>query len=428
MSRIWLRRILAWLLPLLLVGQIAAQDDIAGSVRRLIRQLESRELAQREAAEQLLLDLGPAALEYLPELNDRVPAETRQRLGRVRLRLERERATAQSEPTRVTLTGRLPLSAILTSLQEQTGNEIIDHRRQFGQAPHDPKLDVDLQNEAFWPALDQVLDLAELTVYPYARQTGLALVSRSTEMPPRRGLATYTGAFRVQPLEIIAQRDLAIATQRSLRLRLEVAWEPRLRPIALMYSLNDIYAVADDGQDLSPRAAPTELEASLTPGAQSTSLDVVLQPAPRSAQRIAQFGGRLRVLMPGRTETFRFDNLQQAAGVEQQRSGTIVRLERVRRNNELWELRIRVALEDPKQALESHRDWMYHNEARLEAPDGQVLPPDGFEVTLQTDTAFGMAYLFDLADDLAGYAFVYDTPGVMLSQPIEFELRDLDLP
>lgn len=418
-----------WLVPLLVVGQATvADDDMAASVRRLVRQLDARELAQRDAAEQQLLELGTAALDHLPEIDERTSAETKQRLGRVRLRLERQHAATQAEASKVTLEGTMTLAEVLEAIREQTGNELLDYRRQFGQTAHDPELELDLHQVPFWSALDRVLDLAQLTVYPYARQGGVALISRTDDTASRQVAVAYVDAFRIQPLELIAQRDLTVVDQRSLRVRLEVAWEPRLRPIALTYAVDNIEAETDDGQDLSPAPSPGEIEASLTPGAQTTTLELVLQPADRTAERIARLSGRLTALLPGRTEVFRFDKLAEASGTERQQSGTVVRLEQVRRNNQLWEIRVRVGLEDPQQSLESHRDWMYHNEARLEGPDGEALQPDGLEVTLQTETAFGMAYLFDLPGDLTGYTFTYKTPGVMLSQPIEFVLRDLELP
>ena len=65
---------------------VAASDDLAADVRRLVAQLDYSELAARERAEEQLVKLGPAALPFLPSPTDRMPAETAERLSRVRMR------------------------------------------------------------------------------------------------------------------------------------------------------------------------------------------------------------------------------------------------------------------------------------------------------------------------------------------------------
>ena len=115
--------------------------ELAGKVRRLVRQLDSPQLRQRNLAEEELISIGPAVLDLLPKELDPSRPERDERLTRVRLKLERSGAKATLEPSLVTLQDELPVSKILAAIQEQTGNKIIDGRREAG-AEADPQLKV----------------------------------------------------------------------------------------------------------------------------------------------------------------------------------------------------------------------------------------------------------------------------------------------
>ena len=96
---------------------------------------------------------------------------------------------------------------VLASLQEQSGNKIIDYRAQFGQPADDPELKIQFNKTPFWQALDQVLDQARLTVYPYGDEPGLNVVGRSLGQLLRAQNAVYSGPFRFEPMRLVAQRE-----------------------------------------------------------------------------------------------------------------------------------------------------------------------------------------------------------------------------
>ena len=52
----------------------------------------------------------------------------------------------------------------------------------------------------------------------------------------------------------------------------------------------------------------------------------------------------------------------------------------------------------------------------------------GQRVISQDPNAVGMAYLFALERPLSEYRFVYETPSLIVRQPIAYELKDIDLP
>ncbi|MGD9645026.1 MAG: hypothetical protein AB7U73_04890, partial [Pirellulales bacterium] len=84
--------------------------ELAAEVRSLLRQLDSAELARRDAAEARLTELGPAVSELLPRGGQRLSAEVEQRVERIRAKLELARARKFVQPSRVTLKGRSKLS------------------------------------------------------------------------------------------------------------------------------------------------------------------------------------------------------------------------------------------------------------------------------------------------------------------------------
>ncbi len=424
------------LCPLLLAGgllwgqaQAAPAGGQAAAVRALAVQLNAAGLADRDAAEKKLIEMGPEILDLLPPVTERTPAEVKQRLARIRQELQLRRGKAAAQSTRVTLRGdALPLSKVLAELSKQSGNKIVDLRSELGQEATDPKLKVELDRTPFWQALDQVLDLAKMTVYAHGGKEGITVVNRGESQAPRLGRASYDGPFRFEAVEFTAQRDLRTPASRGLQLQLEMSWEPRLAPITLKQPLAEIYATDDRDQPLAIEGGRAELEMMVNRGATAADLQIPFVLPPRNVARIARLRGTLSAMLPGQLETFRFDNLEAAKKVEKRQAGVTVVLDQVRRNGAVWEIRVRVRFDKASGALESHRGWVFENEAYVEGPDKQPIRYAGLETTLQTENEVGVAYLFDLEKGLKGHTFVYKTPGVIVIVPVHYELTNLELP
>ena len=135
---------------------------------------------------------------------------SQQRLARVRQKLQRLAADAAAKPSTITLRAdAMPLSKVLAAFEQQSGNTIVDSREKLGQPVTDPELKVKFDKTPFWPALDQVLDQAGLTLYPFAEQPGLNVVAAPGQAAAARtGRACYVGPFRIEPVEVIARREL----------------------------------------------------------------------------------------------------------------------------------------------------------------------------------------------------------------------------
>ncbi|GAG09287.1 unnamed protein product, partial [marine sediment metagenome] len=230
-------------------------------VRTLARQLGADELAVRDQAEKALMELGVKALPHLPIASERMKAEMRQRIQRIRDRLEVQQAETATQGGLVSLTFKdQPLSVVLKKLEEQSGNKIVDFRDFRGQPKTDPPISVDLQEVPFWKALDEVLQQAGMSTYPYAIDDegeplrGVAFVAGSLGGQAKNRHTCYEGPFRMQPLNVVARRDLREPMASGLDLEIEIAWEPRLAPILLTVIGDSVQAVDSADQPIAVRA------------------------------------------------------------------------------------------------------------------------------------------------------------------------------
>ena len=414
-----------------LLGQAQEPDkaDLSLEVRRLVRRLDSRQLADREAAEQELLKLGIAALDHLPGLDDRVSAEVAQRVQRIRQKLQREMVAKAAQESYITLKGdEMPLAEILAAIEKQTGNKVIDLRKQAGPPGEDPKLAVDYDNAPFWPTVDGILDRAGLSLYAYGEEKALNVVSRPQDQLPRSDRASYSGPFRFEPIRIEAVRDLRNPKGEVLSLWLEVSWEPRIFPISLQFPLDRIKAVDQAGKPLEIDARQAKLEVPGDSESMATELRIPFELPSRDVKKISKLEGTLKTLVQGKIESFRFEDLPEAKDVERRVAGVTVTLQQVRKNRDVWEFRLLIHFDETSGALASHRNWIFENEALLVKPDGEEIPYHAYDTTLQTENEVGIAYLFGLDDPLTDYAFVYRTAGLIMSTDFEFEISDVELP
>jgi hypothetical protein len=415
-----------------------ADQELTREISRLVQQLNDDRVAERDAAETKLFELVGATaaetdrfLELLPEDSDQMPLAVRERLSRLRQQVEDRVAKAAVEGTTITLAAKeMPLAEVFTAIEKQTGNRLIDNRQQDADDPDaaQKSITIDLENEPFWPALDQILDQATVGIYSYGGEDALSIVSRASDERPRHATAAYSGPFRIEVLEIQGQRNLRQPQRQSLKMQLEVAWEPRLRPIALSQPVADVRATTDTGQELSVSQPDAVLDVEVPGGTQAAEIILPFELPPREANRLTTLRGTLRALVPGRQVKFRFDDLANAAGKTERRGGVQVALDDVRKNNAIWEVHMRLALDEHNDALQSHRGWAFQNLSYLVGPDGEPIDNAGFETTRQTRNEVGIAYLFDLPDGIDGLSWVYETPAAIVELPVEYELKDIELP
>ncbi|TWT88705.1 hypothetical protein Mal64_21930 [Pseudobythopirellula maris] len=428
-----------------------AQAEFKDEVMRLVRQLDARRAGERAAAFEGLVALaGPTSdsadrlLAALPRANDRMPPAVRAGLARVQREVETRVAQSSTVESRVTLDVEgATLAEVATLIEEQTGNRLADNRGNFGQNVAVSPITASFDDRPFWEAVDSLLDTAGLTVYNYGGDDALALVGRDDGARQRVGSAAYAGPFRFEPLRVVAVRSLRNPTQNVLNVELEVAWEPRLRPIALSVPLSELTARTASDARLSMLRPEQSIDVEVTPGSKAVEMTLPLVLPDRETDKIASLSGVLRALAPARRASFRFEELDRVLEPKREsRGGVTVTLERFFENNSIWELHMRLRLDDAQDALASHRGWVFQNTSYLVDEAGERIEHAGFETLMQTETEVGVAYLFDLptaseedsqpdegdANPAAGYSWVYESPAGIVRTPIEFKIESIPLP
>jgi hypothetical protein len=423
------------LLSILLASCLIAADPATSGVSKaevdkLVLQLNDDHADARSKAEAQLIKLGPAALDALPTPESQTDAAPRDALRRVIKALLNARAEVGVSASSVTLHGRMKLSQVLAQIQKQTGNNISAPPQPAGVPPVDPEVKVEFEKTPFWSALDDVLDQVGLSIYPYGQPGTLQLVPRGPHDLPRVGRAAIVGPMRIEAVRVMARRELRTTTPSALQVPLEIAWEPRLQPIAVKQRMADLKAVDSTGASLTADNPETDLEAPL-PRLGSSALETVVSLAmpAAGAKEITSLKGTLHVMMLGKVEPFSFTNLLK--GKQQAKiAAATVAVTDFRKNGDAWEVGVQLQYDDAGDALESHRNWALQNKAYLKGADGKPIEPDSMETTSRTPKELGMGFVFALDKDQSPekMTFVYETPGLIATKDYSFELKGIKLP
>ena len=419
---------------------LAAELDakLIDRIEPLVRQLNDDKADKRDQAEQQLIQLAPVhdpqlLDEYLllvPKPIEGMPEEVRSRLERLRRQLENQQADQSTSASKLTLNAEaMEFNALLEIIQEQTGNRLVDYRDQFGQDTKPLSVTLNLENEEFWPVLDQVLEQTEMSLYPFSGENSLAIIQREQGVTSRLGKASYVGPFRIEAINVVAQRGLRNPVQQGARVELEIAWEPRLRPIAISQSVDQLKITSDNGIEIPLASSQAVLEVEVQPGNHATEITIPMALPPRSINELASLEGQFQALVPGRVAEFQFKGLQKPQSQEQQRGGVTVTVDGVRKNQQLWEVHMRLKIDSEEAALQSHRGWVFQNITYLLNKNNEIIDHAGFETTMQSEKEVGIAYFFELPDDdIAPYTWVYRTPAAIVQLPIDYKLKDIPLP
>jgi len=405
------------------VGEINQADQVlVTQVRQWVRQLDSNQLAQRQAAENALITLGPSILKHLPAADRVTSPEVRQRLERVTKTLQLQGSRQATAASTVDLKGMMDFPAALKAIEEQTGN-----RFKVQQPPRKEVL-LDYQQVSFWEALDDILDQVKWNVDPYlGGRTLLGLRSRPEEERSRSSAASYAGVFRFEPLRVEASRHLRNPRIRGLKVAMQVAWEPRVTPVFLSVPAAHLSAEDERGKPLAIDDLGGVIAAAIEGETTAVELVLPLQLPGRGVQKIASLKGRLVTLMPGRAERFEFAQFQEKNQV-QKKAGVTVVLQQVTQDSGELTVQVKVAYERADQAFESHRGWGFANPAFLQSTNGKIVRFRSYETLDQGARSVTLAYHFKDHEGLQNPRFVYETPAVMVRKLENFQLRDIPLP
>ncbi len=405
----------------------AAQDDsstkapLSDQVDRLVRQMAQGSRALRDRAEKQLIELGPDVLVYLPPIDRQMPEELKVRLRRITSALEDRLAESVWKARRFSLSGKRPIAEWLKEIEKQTGNRLVAE-----DLPSGP-VDVELPETDFWPGLDRLLDQWQLDVDIYGAHVGaLTLGRRLPDRLSRAKRAAYAGPMRIEATRVQLSRDLRAARPATALVELELAWEPRVAPIAVEFPMSEFYAIDGAGARHESTAGGATPTFPVRPGMSAVTLAIPFPAPDRSVKRWTRMGGACRLLVPGELAEFEFTDLSKPS--VQKKASVQVRYQKIVQNGDVWELRVDLEYDETFTGLDSHRGWVEDNPIYLIGPDGKKLEPLGLELTQQTRHAMGFAFLFDLEDEPTRYKLFYATPAKILEKEVKFELPEIDLP
>lgn len=395
--------------------------DLKSDVLEWVDQLDASSLSKRKAAERLLIEAGAKALELLPESKAGFSIEAAERLTRVRKTLMSMRTESQSTAITVRLDKVSTLGEALEAISRDSGVEF-EHNANESTAIEPVSTPL-----SFWHAVDLVLDQAELDINFYAGDRGiLSLVPREKDRASRVDSGAYSGVYRIEPMAIMASRVLNQPSQNRLNIRIEIAWEPRMTPIGLSIPVDQLSGRLDDSDRLTPQATAETIDIATSSDIAFSEVFLPMELPAGAPRKIESLTGVIRAMLPGKTQTFELDLTEPNA--EQKIDAMTVRVEQMRKNGPLHEVRLSVELEDASRSLESHRHWIFENPLYIVREDGSRADHLGYEVFRQTKTGVGVGYLFDLGDSIGEAKLVYESPTAVVNNEVEFVIQDILLP
>ena len=412
----------------LLAGAPASDAALKTEVQILVHKLDADTEKERKEAKEGLLNLGPAALDLLPAPDPQATGEPANSIREIRQKLQAIQAARSVEASTVTLHGRLKLSQVLAEIHRQTGNTIAEGPRPAEAAVPDAEITVNFDKTPFWTALDSALDQAQLSIYPYGQPGALQIRPRGPHDLPRTGRAAISGPLRIEPVSVLAKRELRSSSPPSLQISLEVAWEPRLQPIGIKQRMADLKVLDSNGASLAAENPQAVIDPFLRLGVSALEMDIALaMPAP-PVKEIASLKGTLRAMILGKVETFKFGDLLK--GKQEKRiAAATVAVDEVRKNGDSWEVFVRLRFDNAGDALDSYlSNWVQQNEAYLEDANGKHIQPDSTESTLRNKNEIGVGYVFALPDLPKNAVFVYKTAGMVVTKDFPYEVRGVKMP
>ncbi len=401
----------------------ASEEDLKADVLEWVDELDAPALTTRKEAEKSLIEAGPNALEFLPESKSGFSIEAAERLSRVRKTLMsmRTESEVKSESAIVRLGKSTTLGEALEAISRDSG---VEFEHQADESIAFTPIDTPLP---FWHALDLVLDQTGLDINFYGGGRGmLQLVPRREERPSRVDSAAYAGVYRIEPTSVTSRRSLNQPSLSGLNVGVEISWEPRVTPIGLTIPVKQLAGRLDDDAVLAPQESSDTIDVATNAEIAFSEFYFPMQLPAGQPDKIDSLAGVIRALLPGKQQTFELSLAE--PGSSKTIDAMTVQIEAIRKNGPLHEIRVGVELQDADRSLESHRHWVFENQAYIQRQDGSRADHLGFEVYRQTESSVGIGYLFDLGDSVADSTFMYQSPTAVVPNEVSFVIQDIPLP
>ena len=426
-------------LPPVLAGQEpdAAADGtqmLKERVAELVADLDADSREVRVSAQQELLRLGPAVLPHLPAPELLPNSAVRETVRRIRLAIEEQHARESVAPSRVTLEGQMPLAVALRRVTEQTGNEI------DASALPPERLEMlvptGFRETPFWEVVEALSRRSAFQWDVDGQAEGIQVTSPDDERTPEPLAVDNSGVYRVAVTSAGLRPVAGRPGERILRLEVRFTAEPRLRPLFFAFAGRDLQASAGDGR-LPPFSPDASKEIPFGESGKDLRVTWDFRVPGDAGIQTAALTAKAAVLTAAGSEAIAFDDLARSAGAARRRGGVTVTLEEVafrdqrdnpRKETQSRTARVQVAVsyDAGGPAFESHRTWIYHNQAWLEDSGGQRIAYDGFTTEMARDGAVAVEYEFDqLQSQPDDYKFVYVAPTLLINVPLEIRLTGI---
>lgn len=395
-------------------------------VRKLLRELDAEGLAQRDAAEKQLVELGGAIVPFLPEVDANTSGEMKIRLQRIRQQLQKVDVVQFFEASKLTLSGKMSVKQALDEILKQTGNAVeleANGESEFA----DVTLELQFKDAPFWDVLESILDQAKLRINSFSSSQALTLIpgdGNSVE-----GLKPVTtGPFRIGMVSAQSTLPFGSRLGGQLDLSLMVTWEPRLKPVFMQIPMASMQATTDTGQSLSAPNPSDYPEIPLNAGGCSTQIDVQLARPNRDAKSLTQLSGEFAIAVPGEKHKFIFKKFGNGARQSEKYQEVVVTLEGARKNGAVFEMRVLIEFGNAAGALDSFRGWVLSNEAYLLDPKDRRIENVGLQTYSVSADSVGIAYLFQINGNPDEFQLVYESPAAMSKQTVKFKIENVELP
>lgn len=315
----------------------------------------------------------------------------------------------------------------------KSGNRVVDYRSRQGLEVTNPLLKLSTAGLSFWMAVDEVAKQANLRVMPFWEkgQNVVALLAK-----PEGGAAPayptlYEGPFRITLARVAASRSYAEEVEPSrLLVSVQIAWEPRYRPLWLNLLADGVQQANGAGQmqpvpQVKPLSYQTADEASVT-------VTVQLPLPPRTQQVLPELHLQTTLVLPPRQTPFVFSNVTE--GQQAQADGATCTLTRIEKDREqrTW---ITVRLNYPPNVLdlESHQAWVMQANTLTLTPKSGGQPvlstTANAEINIREGTGIELRHpLGNLPQPLSAYELRYEAPAPPVRHPLEIRLKNVPLP
>ena len=416
------------LIAVLAANSLAAQEEeleLIDRVGDLQKQLDSDVVAERDAAEKELIEMGLPILDYLEPATDDSTTDYKLRLNRIRTSLEKIAVNSVTKASTVSASGSMTVGDILKRIKQQTGNDVSVSDVSL----LDIMIEVELDQVEFWPALQQVMAKSRLGIDRYgSEQPGQIMLMPVEDEPNKVSLPSNTSrVFQTSVTRVDSSINLVNPELGFTTLNLLVRWEPRLRPISVDIPIRNVSIIDEFGDTLQLAQPERVIYGLVQPEIPEVEFTLQLPRVDRQIENIKTVKATIDAVLPGRTELFRFEKISKLkSGHRINRAGATVTFEGIRKNEDLYGIKMSLSFDEENNALESHQSWVFQNEVYLQNKNREREDAISLETLRQDNEKVTVQYYF--VDDPGDRTLVYRTPATIVKLPVDIELKNIPLP